>query len=392
MYQVKECLELMSSLSKLDTVEAVSLNASLGRVLAQDIVADTDQPPFNKSAMDGYACNMADLPGPLIIAGEIAAGYYAGSKLASGHCYRIFTGAPVPEGADCVVMQEYTSKDSNGNIITTEHEIKSNICYRGEDIKIGDVAIKAGTVIGPQHIAVMAGFGVTQPRVAVKPRVGILCSGTELIEPDEKPDGAMIRNSNAYQLISQISAAGAEAEYLGIVTDDKEIITKHIADTAGNYDVLIVTGGASVGDYDFMPSVLDSLGAAVHFQALNIQPGKPVLFATLNGKHIIGLSGNPVSSFLQYHVVVKPLLYQLTGCITNPLKVVKALLAEPVKRKKSGRQLYVPVFFLSTGLVKPIVFHGSAHITALTGMDGFAILEPYVMEIPDNQLVDVLMV
>jgi len=391
MINVNECHSLLASIPSSDKTERVPLNESLGRVLAQDILADTDQPPFNKSAMDGYACALSDLPGPLVVAGRIAAGEFTEKKLDAGNCYRIFTGAPVPVGADCIIMQEYT-KDLDGSVLFTQKETKSNICYQGEDLKSGEVAIKAGALIQPQHIAVMAGFGITQPYVAVKPRVAILCSGSELVEPSAMPCKAKIRNSNAYQLIGQLSAAGGEADYLGIVPDDRETITNCITNIVGKYDVIVVTGGASVGDYDFMPDVLTTLGATIHFSALNIQPGKPILFATLGNTHILGLSGNPVSSYLQFLLVAKPLLFRLSGCTLPSLKIVKTPLAEAVKRKKSNRQLYIPVTFNPSGFANLIPFNGSAHITALAGIDGFAILDVDVNEAMENQLINVVLV
>jgi molybdopterin molybdotransferase len=171
MINVNECLALLSAIPVLDKTETVALNASLGRVLAYDIVADTDLPPFDKSAMDDYACQRNDLPGPLQVRGHLAAGAFTEDYPGPGECFRIFTGAPVPKGADCVIVQEYTEQDSNGNVVFTQSDTKSNICYQGEDMKAGEVAIKSGTVIQPQHMAIMAGFGVTHPKVAIRPRV-----------------------------------------------------------------------------------------------------------------------------------------------------------------------------------------------------------------------------
>jgi molybdopterin molybdotransferase len=194
-------------------------------------------------------------------------------------------------------------------------------------------------------------------------------------------------------LIGQVSALGAEAHYLGIVTDNKElIISGSVIQSVGKYDVLIVTGGASVGDYDFVSDILTSLGARLHFSSLNIQSGKPVLFATLGNTHMIGLSGNPVSSFLQFLLVVKPLLLRLAGCTLPSVKIIKAPIGVPVKRKKSDRQLFVPVTFNPSGFAEPVRFNGSAHITALTGIDGFAILDVDVNKVLVNQLINILLV
>jgi len=391
MLQVKDCQALLLSFPSLGRTENVTLVNSLGRVLARDIVADIDQPPFNKSAMDGYACRLEDLPGPLKVSGEIAAGAYMDLKLEANHCYRIFTGAPVPKGADCVFMQEDSLLNQDGRMLFTQKESKVNICLQGEDMRTGDVAIKSGTMIQPQHMAIMAAFGMTHPLVAAKPKVAIICSGSELIEPEEKPVEGLIRNSNAYQLISQMNMLGANADYLGIITDNKEKLSETIFANIEKYNLIVVTGGASVGDYDFMPSVLSDLGAVVHFSALNIQPGKPVLLATLQDTHILGLSGNPVSSYLQFHLVAKPLLFRLMNCSSPSFRIIKTILEEPIKRKKNNRQLYVPVKFTDNGFAKPLLFNGSGHITALENFDGFAILEPGVNEVTKEQVVETLL-
>jgi molybdopterin molybdotransferase len=384
-------LSMLTSVLPLGRKEKVSINKSLGRVLAEDIQANIDQPPFDKSAIDGYACARKDLPGPLVVVGQIAAGAYVEAVAGPQQCYRIFTGAPVPPGADCVIMQENTALDPLGNVLFTQKETKNNICYQGEDIKAGEVAIKAGAMIQPQYIAVMAGFGITEPVVYSKPRVAIICSGSELVEPEVKPGKAMIRNSNAYQLMGQLWEINMEADYLGIVADKKEELGNSIRNAVGKYDVLIVTGGVSVGDYDFMPGVLASLNATVHFSSMNIQPGKPVLFATLGNTYILGLSGNPVSSYLQFLLVAKPLLFRLSGCTGSALKLTRTLLAETIKRKKGNRKLYIPVTLLPSGFARPVPFNGSAHITALTGADGFAILDEDVNEILENQLINILL-
>jgi molybdopterin molybdotransferase len=288
-------------------------------------------------------------------------------------------------------MQEYVKKDTQGNIYFTEADTKSNICYQGEDLKASDLAIKAGTTIMPQDIAIMASFGVINPLVACIPRVALICTGSELVEPSVKPNRAQIRNSNAYQLMGQLSSLCNDIDYLGVLPDSLDVLTISITKAMDAYDVILVTGGASVGDYDLMPAALKAIGAQVHFSALNIQPGKPVLYATIRNTHILGLSGNPVSSFLQTVLVVKPLLLRLLGSTSPPLKTVRVPLSKPIKRKKGNRQLYVPVSFHASGIAAPLPFHGSAHIAALSGFDGFAILDPEVDEIASGQLATILL-
>lgn len=386
-----QTLSLLSEILPQLKTERVSLGNCLGRTLAVDVVADIDQPPFNKSAMDGFACRIVDLPGPLTIVSEIAAGGIAATKVEKGNCYRIFTGAPVPEGADCVIMQEYTSV-RDGRVTFTAEETKPNICYQGEDLRAGATAIKAGTLLQPHHVAIMAGFGITAPLVTAPVKVAIICSGSELVEPEIKPGNAKIRNSNAYQLSAQVSAMGAVPDYLGIVPDNRDDLIQLVTKSAGNYDVLLITGGASVGAYDLVPGVFASMGATIHFNGLNIQPGKPLVFASFENTYMIGLSGNPVSSFLQFHLVVKPLLQRLAGCNSLYHKVIKAPLSAGIRRKKSSRQQFIPVSFLPSGYANPIIFNGSAHLSALNGTDGFAILDSGISEISENQLVKILII
>lgn len=391
MISVDACLTLLQAIPPFANHEIVSLTDCLGRILAVDVLADTNQPPFDKSAMDGYACRREDLPGPLTISGLIAAGTFTGESLKPGHCFRIFTGAALPQGADCVIMQEYTIVDNHGDILFNQRETKNNICYKGEDIKKGEIALKAGTLIQPQHIAVLASLGQTQPVVFCKPRIAIISSGSELVEPDKTPEGAMIRNSNAYQLIGQVKALGCDADYLGIIADNQEIQTQCIENAVGNYDLIIMTGGASVGDYDFMPAVLASLDATVHFSALNIQPGKPCLLGTIGKTHVLGLSGNPVSSYLQFMLVAKPLILILNGYKEASLKIVRSPLISAIKRKKGNRQLYIPVSMTPEG-VSPVKFNGSAHINALNEVDGFAVMNVDVNELSASELVYVILI
>lgn len=381
---------LLKDVPAVKETEKLSLNDSLGRILAEDIIADLDQPPFNKSAMDGYACMRKDLPGPLSVSGEIPAGSSTSLQLESGCCFRIFTGAPVPKGADCVIMQEHVVADSNGKIVFIKEETKNNICYKGEDVKSGDTVLKAGTLIKPQHLAIMAAFGRTAPLVLAKINVGIICSGSELVEPSEKPSGSKIRNSNASQLLSQILQIGAKAQYWGIVPDNIHALMKNIEEALKEHDIVLVTGGASVGDYDLMTEVLKKLGAQILLSELNIQPGKPVIYATLTNKHIIGLSGNPVSSFLQFHLVVKPLLLRLSGSMDFQPKTLKVPLSQSIKRKKNNRQQYVPVAFTSSGFAQPVPFNGSAHISALNKVEGFAIIDEDITEAKENQFITIL--
>lgn len=392
MISISEAQEIVSKITVKAETEKVNVSEGLGRVLACDIIADIDQPPFNKSAMDGYACKRADLNSELTCLGEIAAGSNTHFIVNKGQCCRIFTGAPVPKGADCVIMQEYTRIETNGKIRFGGSDTKDNICFRGEDIKAGEVAIPTGTLIKSQHLAIMAAFGFTTAEVYCKPKVAVMCSGSELVEPHVTPQEAQIRNSNANQLIAQIHEAGAIADYLGIITDTEEAIEQAINNTVNKYQLIIVTGGASVGDYDLIPHILRNIGASIHFHALNIQPGKPLIYATHKNTAILGLSGNPVSSFLQFILIAKPILYKLLNKTDKYHQLISVKLSETIKRKKGNRQLYVPVTVNINGEAVPVKFNGSAHITGLTEVCGFAILNPDVMEIKAGSNVQLILI
>ncbi len=392
MITINESNLIVAKIKPLEVTEKIGLNNSLDRILANPIVADIDQPSFDKSAMDGYACKRKDLQKPMKVVGVIAAGTVVNEVVQTGECYRIFTGAPLPPGTDCVIMQEDTTVDSNGLVYFKAEKTKDNICYCGEDTKAGKIVVEAGTRIRPQHLAIMASYGVVEPTVTKKPTVTFFCSGSELIEPTDKPQGAMIRNSNASQLIGQLTEAGAQVNYKGIISDDFELVSQSLKSNIGKADIIIITGGASVGDFDFIPSVLKNIGAEIRISALNMQPGKPVLFAILNNTLIFGLSGNPVSSFLQFKVLVEPVILRLSGANSFLPTLVKIPLAKEIVRKKGNRQLYIPVGINELGQAEPVRFNGSAHINALNLANGFVVVKPNITILKSDELVYMILI
>jgi molybdopterin molybdotransferase len=372
MKTIAEAIQLATNHTHvIDATEAIDLFAACGRILAKNAVADTDQPPFDKSAMDGYACKKADLTGPLKITETLAAGSSTNETIVQGHCAQIFTGAKIPYGADCVLMQESTLQTEHGDIVATSIPEKSNICYQGEDVKTGDVLIAAGHKIHLPDMAILASAGIVKPVVFTKPMVAIICSGDELVDATETPQDAKIRNTNVYQLWAQIETNGGIPKYYGIVPDKKDILLQTIQTALSECHMVITTGGASVGQYDLIPEVYTLLGAQIHFNGVNMQPGKPVVFASINGKPLWGLSGNPVSSYLQFTLLANSSLQKLCGAkeTTHPSKHI---LADDLVRHKKGRELFVPIKINEQGLVHPIKFNGSAHIAALSGIYGFA--------------------
>jgi molybdopterin molybdotransferase len=345
--------------------ETVSFTSSLGRILAQEIRSDMDMPPFDKSTVDGFACRKADIGIELSINETIPAGKKPQKTLHKGECSKIMTGAPVPEGADCVVMIEETEILPSGKMKFTGTDSKPNISVRGEDIKDGEIVLNPGKFITPQDIAVMAAVGCISVNVSRLPVIGVISSGDELVEPNEKPGLSQIRNSNAYQLMAQAERAGCSAKYLGIARDDEQLTYDIVKKAVAEYDILLITGGVSMGDFDFIPSVLESVGVKLLFSRVNVQPGKPTTFGVHPRCLVFGLPGNPVSSFIQFELLVRPLIYKMMGHEWKQL-TCELPMQVSYRRRSSDRMGLVPVIITNEREVLPVEYHGSAHITSMS--------------------------
>lgn len=388
MIQFEEALHIVLQVSRTLTKEQVGYTECLHRVLAEDVKSDIQMPPFNKSAVDGYACRKDDLPGPLLVIETIPAGKVPKRAVGPGQCAKIMTGAPVPEGADTVIMVEDVEELKNESIKYKKDTVKDNICYVGEDIQDGETVLPAHTLIQPQHIAVMATAGCTNPAVFRKVRVGVISTGDELVEPEIVPGMSQIRNSNAYQLLAQVSKMGARSDYIGIALDTEDSTREKIMRAFERNDVVLLTGGVSMGDFDYVPKILNELGVDLKFESIAVQPGRPTVFGLLGEKVIFGLPGNPVSSFVQFELLVKPLVYRLGGYDYKPT-AIRLPMAEAYRRKRSGRMSWVPVRISSEGLIVPLEYHGSAHINALTLADGLIAVPIGKTELEKGELVDV---
>jgi molybdopterin molybdotransferase len=346
---------------------------TLGRILAEDIIADMEMPPFDKAAVDGYACRLEDINSPMEVMEIISAGKVPLKRIAKGQCSKIMTGAMLPEGADGVLMVEDTESNSGNRIRFIKNKSQKNICYRGEDIKSGDKLIDKGTLLQPQHIAVLAAIGAVNPLVHRQARVGIFSTGDELVEPRETPALSKIRNSNGYQLIAQVTKAGAIPLYFGIAPDDPGYLLEKINLTIENNDIVLLTGGVSMGDFDFVPEVLKDAGFDILFKSIAVQPGRPTVFGKKKDRFIFGLPGNPVSSFVLFEILVKPFIMRLTGCSAEPLRLILPMGVD-YQRKQSLRKSFIPVRIID-GQLFPIEYHGSAHINAYTTADGIIAIE-----------------
>ncbi|MGM0572451.1 MAG: gephyrin-like molybdotransferase Glp [Bacteroidota bacterium] len=368
--------------------ERVGFTEALYRVLAEDVHADIDMPPFNKAAMDGYACRKADLGTELKVIEVIAAGDLPQNTIQAGQCAKIMTGGMVPQGADTVIMVEQTKETSDGHIRFTGSKTAPNIAYKGEDVQTGDLLLTKGTLVLPQHAAILAAAGCTNPLVAKKPLVAILSTGDELVEPDTYPGEGKIRNSNGFQLTDQVKTAGCIPHYMGIIPDDEEATDKAIAGALSNNDVVILTGGVSAGDYDFVPKILRKNKVDIQFQQVAVKPGKPTVFGRTDHSAVFGLPGNPVSSFINFETFVKPLLYAMMGHDYQPLSL-KMPLGVPFSRKKADRLELLPVSMNDEGEVVPVRYHGSAHIHAICLSKGLMYISKGVYELEKGAFVDV---
>jgi len=367
--------------------ERINLDSALYRVLAEDVFSDMDMPPFNKSAMDGFACRIDDIDRELEIIETIPAGKNPQNIIGPGQCAKIMTGAPVPKGADCVIMIE-DAEVTDGKIKIPHQPDKSNICYLGEDITKGDLVLQKGTQLMPQHISMMAATGQIKPMVYQQPLISVMVSGDEIVEPHIKPENSKIRNSSGYQLLSQLIWSGCKVDYKGIVPDRMDELEHTIKFSFEESRILIITGGASKGDYDLVPDVMHQLGFRTHFKEVAIQPGKPFNFSTRKNLVCFGLSGNPVSSFVQFEILVRPYLQSILGMNISHSQL-KIPMGEKFSRKKAEREYFFPVGISEDSLAIPLEFHGSAHMNALTKADGIASMPIGKTQLEKGELVHV---
>lgn len=363
-----DVMDMILGSARLLGSEEVDLADAAGRVLAADIVSDIDMPPFDKSAMDGFACRRADLDRPLRIVETVAAGRIPEKEIGEGECARIMTGAAVPHGADTVVMVEDTG-EKDGIVRVTRRSEKSNICLLGEDLREGDTVLRNGSLIRSPEIAVLAATGGAKAPVAVRPVLGIAVTGDELAEPGQPLNAGMIRNSNGPQLMAQAAETGLPAKYLGIVRDDPGAVPELVERMSGEIDVYIFSGGVSMGDYDFVPEGLEEAGFELLVHGAAIKPGRPLLFGRREDAWVFGLPGNPVSVFVLFEMIVKPFCFRLMGHDYRPLEVT-ARLDNDFTRKGAVRTAHVPVQLIPGGLARLLEYHGSAHIHAYTRADG----------------------
>jgi len=348
--------------------ERIALDQALTRILAGDIQSDRDYPPFDRSIRDGYAVKASETGAgaALKCIGELKAGDDPSITVTHGTCMQIMTGAPLPDGADAVIMIEHTSRE--GDTVELDRAVKAgqHVVRRGSEQAAGKTVLSAGTRIGFAEIAAAAQVGAAHVSVNCRPRMAILSTGDEVVDFQSTPGRFQIRNSNSVSLTAQVSLSGGEPVVLGNARDRLDDLRAKI--TAGlESDALILSGGVSMGKYDLVEPVLREFGAEIIFDAVAIRPGKPVVFSVCKGKPVFGLPGNPVSTMVTFDLFVRPAIDILSGTDPRPLPLVEAALTEALS-EKPGLTHFLPARLTwdsDTAHVSPVRWQGSGDVVAM---------------------------
>ncbi len=365
--------------------DRVPIMEACGRVLAEPIRARIDSPPFAKAAMDGFAVRGDDKAARYRLVETVAAGDVPQKAIDAGECCKIMTGAMMPRGADKVIRVEYTLEEA-GRVTVTEPEPRGNVIARGENMRAGE-SLLGPKVLTAQDVGVLASQGIDSVQVAEAPLVGIIATGNELCNGGAELEPGQIYNSNGPQLCAQVASMHGRYRYHGSVTDDRDKLAKVIDGALQECDIILLSGGVSMGELDFVPDVLTRFGAAIRFHKLAIKPGKPTLFAQKEDKFIFGLPGNPVSTFVIFEVFVKPFLYRWMGIQYSP-RLVRGVLSAAIQRRDAERLEFRPVY-LRGEVVHPLTYHGSSHLSALREAEGMIRIERGVAVLQEGAELDV---
>lgn len=372
--------------------ETRSLGAALGHALAEAVTADLDMPPFDKSAMDGYAVRAADVPGELAVVEEIAAGAVPRRTIGAGECARIMTGAPLPPGADAVVMVERTEALAGGKVrIGVGAAAGDHLCRRGEDVRRGATVLEPGAVIRPAEVAVLAAMGRAEVRVMRRPTVAMMATGDELVEVERTPGPGQIRNSNAHAVAAQVRTLGMACDLLPTARDRLEELRPAIREGLRR-DVLILSGGVSVGGYDLVVEALKAEGVEAVLHKVAIKPGKPFFFGVRGEQRVFGLPGNPVSSFVIFEVFVRPFLGAMAGLPSLRREIRRARL-KARHQGRAERTQFLPARLWRDGnevVAERVPWNGSADIFGLTRADALAIIPAGTEIVEEGGWVDVM--
>ena len=369
---------------------------ALGRVLAEDVLADRDYPPFDRSTRDGYAVRSADFPVnasqpglKLRLIGESRAGVPFAGSVGTGECVRILTGAALPDGANAVVMQEYARVEGDTVAFERAATAGQNIVPAAAEARSGETLVARGTRLGYAELALVAQVGAVRLPVARRPRVAILSTGDEIVDVSQTPGPFEIRNSNCVSLAAQVALAGGEPIVLGNAPDEVAELRARILRGLDS-DMLVLSGGVSVGTYDLVEPVLRELGAEFFFDSVAIRPGKPAVFGSCRGKPVFGLPGNPVSTMVTFELLVVPAIEILSGAKPRPLPLFKARLAHPVNEKPPLAH-FLPARLTWPGpQVEMVPWEGSGDVRALVRGNCFLVVHGEKQKFDAGEWVDVL--
>ena len=397
MMSVDEAVAIIASrVTAVRESEIVALDVADGRVLAADLAAPLPLPPFTNSAVDGYAVRSADLPkggGVFPVRGRVQAGHSADAPLAVGQAMRIFTGAPMPVGADTVFMQEDVRLDVTGDVVLPAGlKPGANVRPAGEDIRQGHVALEVGRRLRPQDVALAAAFGLSRLAVKRRIRVALFSTGNELASPGSPRAGAQLFDSNRFMLLAMLRRLGCEVSDLGILRDERDSLALALKQVAAAHDLVLTTGGVSTGEEDHVKAAVESAGSLVLWR-MAIKPGRPVAMGVVGGTPFIGLPGNPVASFVTFVHVVRPTVLALAGAAPESV-VPMPVRADFSYRKKAGRREYVRVNLRMAGDGVPEVVkfprEGAGLLSSLVDTDGLVELGESVSSVEPGQTVGFL--
>lgn len=370
MLNIDDVLKILNQQACAIKYEKKSLKDALGRILGKEILSPIDQPPFDKSAMDGWAIRVDEEGTELKFVETVAAGDAGNKTVERGTCSAIMTGAKIPDGAGRVIRVEYSRKESDKIIIEKDDPLV-NIIYRGENMKKGDV-ILTPRVLGPGDIGILASMGFAEVDVVIPPTVGIIATGSELKEPGEPLCDGEIYNSNGHQLLAQAGIWGCDVTYYGITVDDPDLLAKTVHRALDENVIVLLSGGVSMGEFDYVPRILEEAGVEKIFHKIAVKPGRPLWFGKNDKTYVFGLPGNPVSTFILFEVFVKYLIQKLCGLEYNP-DFLRGVLGETIVRKTWDRTEFLPVKWINEE-VMPIRYHGSSHLNAMAEAKGLVIV------------------
>ena len=401
MLRIEDALNLILAQTPLPNAsQEIALKESIGRVLLDPIISDIDLPPFDRARMDGYALRSADIshastdtPACLREIGEAVAGRAFDGVVNSGEAVRIMTGAPVPEGADSVQKIEVINVN-NGIIEISEPTVQGQfITPRGIEAREGQVMVETGERITPAMTAVLASFGYASVKVAKRPRMILLSTGSELVEVSEKPQASQIRNSNTYSLAGYAAAAGAEILRTGVVKDDFDATRKAITEAVESADVVMLSGGVSMGDYDLVKPVLRDLGAEIFVEKVAMHPGKPTVFAKIGETLIFGLPGNPVSVAVSFHIFASPALLKMQGAREINLPRAYAYVTRKVKGAPPRRSHQPAQIIIRNGRAEaePLKWSGSSDLVAFMRANALIVIPENQASVEAGELVEVIL-